>query len=193
MMHDRLLCGSRKPTARWSDDRSAHSLRTSTSDWRPGLIVTTRNIAARVSGATTGCETAAGTLKVLGPYKMIRGGNWEIRYGCGALRLRNSLMAVAFAVTRRMTSHVHSHLFDTGAGKGLQRTSRNKFENVGNHPIAAAYADSDHAGPSRAYSSKLSLVTQIVFTFHQIMHTFQFFVWSMFYTLNRYTLQLNML
>ncbi len=103
-------------------------------------------------------------------------------------------MAVAIAVTRRMTSHVHSHLFDMGAGKGLQRTSRNKFENVGNHPKAAAYANSDHAGPSRAYSSKLSLVTQIVFMFPGGMHTFHFLFGGMlFYTLNRYTLQLNML
>ena len=49
---------SRNPTARTSAARSAQKERTVARFSVPGLTVMTRKIAARVSGAATGCATA---------------------------------------------------------------------------------------------------------------------------------------
>src|SRR5262249_23606022 len=48
------------PTARNSAARSPHNDRTAATLSSPGLIVATRKIAARVSGAASGCGTALG-------------------------------------------------------------------------------------------------------------------------------------
>src|SRR5258705_8948271 len=53
-MQERLPSGSRNPTARSNAPRSAHNERTAAPLSAPGLIVTIRKIAARVSGAVTG-------------------------------------------------------------------------------------------------------------------------------------------
>src|SRR5262245_29668349 len=58
MMQERSSSAARKPTARRSAERSAQSERTGARFSSPGLIVTTRKIAARVSGEETVCETA---------------------------------------------------------------------------------------------------------------------------------------
>ena len=55
MTQDRFLSASRKPTARMSAARSAHSDRTALQLLGSGLIVTTKKIAARVSNEATGC------------------------------------------------------------------------------------------------------------------------------------------
>ena len=55
MTQDRFSSASRKPTARMSAARSAHSDLTAAQLSAPGLMVTTRKIAVRVSGALTGC------------------------------------------------------------------------------------------------------------------------------------------
>src|ERR1700722_20810535 len=60
IMHDRLPCWSRVPTARSSAERLAQSERTAVRAATPGLIVTTRKIAALVRGATTGWGIARG-------------------------------------------------------------------------------------------------------------------------------------
>src|SRR5579862_2029768 len=57
MMQDRLPSISRKPTARNSADRSPHKDRTAARLAPPGLIVTTRKIAARVKDCSTACGT----------------------------------------------------------------------------------------------------------------------------------------
>src|SRR5271165_3237287 len=55
MMQVRFPLGSRNPTERKRAASSAHSDRTATQLAAPGLIVTTRKIAARVSNVATGC------------------------------------------------------------------------------------------------------------------------------------------
>ena len=60
MTQDRLPPMSRKPTARNSAPRSAQSDFTVAALALPGFTVTTRKIAARVSGAATGCGTGGG-------------------------------------------------------------------------------------------------------------------------------------
>ena len=55
MMQDRCSSGSRNPTERSRAARSPQSVRTAVSAAAPGATVTTRKIAARVSGAATGC------------------------------------------------------------------------------------------------------------------------------------------
>ena len=60
MMHDSPASMSRNPTARTSPERSAHSVRRVARFSVPGLMLTTRKIAARLSGANTACGTAAG-------------------------------------------------------------------------------------------------------------------------------------
>ena len=62
MMQDKLPCWSRVPTARSSAERSAQSERTAVRAATPGLIVTTKKIAALVRGATTGWGIARDTL-----------------------------------------------------------------------------------------------------------------------------------
>jgi hypothetical protein len=52
-MHDKLPCGSRKPTARTNPERFAHNDLTVVRLSAPAFIVATRKIAARVSGTTT--------------------------------------------------------------------------------------------------------------------------------------------
>src|SRR6516162_2827236 len=59
-MQERAPSTSRKPTARRSAERSAQRERTGARFSSPGLIVSTRKIAARVSGVAMDCETAAG-------------------------------------------------------------------------------------------------------------------------------------
>ena len=59
MMQESAPSRSRKPTARRSAESSAQRERTRARFSSPGLIVRTRKIAVRVSGAETGCETAA--------------------------------------------------------------------------------------------------------------------------------------
>src|SRR6202011_6280750 len=54
MTQERFPSGSRKPTVRSSAARSPHNDRTAAPLAAPGLIVTTRKIAARVRGAATG-------------------------------------------------------------------------------------------------------------------------------------------
>src|SRR5215472_9485371 len=58
MTQERFWSASRNPTARNSAARSPHSDRTAATLSSPGLIVTTRKIAARVSGAATSCGFA---------------------------------------------------------------------------------------------------------------------------------------
>src|SRR5215468_1713880 len=57
MMQERASSRARKLTARISAERSAQRERTEARFSLPGLIVTTRKIAARVSGEETVCET----------------------------------------------------------------------------------------------------------------------------------------
>ena len=61
MTQESRLSGSRKPTERSSPDRSALTPRTVSSWSGPSFIVTTRNMAARVSDAATGWEIVDGT------------------------------------------------------------------------------------------------------------------------------------
>ena len=68
MMQERLPSPSRKPTARSSGPRSAHIARTASALAAPGFIVTIRKIAARVSGATTGCGV---TVVVIAPTAVV--------------------------------------------------------------------------------------------------------------------------
>src|SRR3989442_8742973 len=56
--HERLPSSSRKPTERTSAARSAQKDRIAPRFPAPGLTVTTRKIAARVSGIATGCGCA---------------------------------------------------------------------------------------------------------------------------------------
>src|ERR1700751_4193534 len=58
MMQETALSMSRNPTARTSPERSAQKERTLARFSSPGLMVTTRKIAERVSGEETSCETA---------------------------------------------------------------------------------------------------------------------------------------
>src|SRR5262245_55461504 len=60
MTHDRRPSRSRKPTARRRAARSPQTARTAARCSGPGFTVTTRKMAAGVSGATTGCGIAAG-------------------------------------------------------------------------------------------------------------------------------------
>ena len=61
MMQDSRLSESRKPTERSRPERSAARPRTVASCSAPSFIVTTRNMAARVSGAATGWGLVDGT------------------------------------------------------------------------------------------------------------------------------------
>jgi hypothetical protein len=65
MMQDSWPLRLRKPTPRSRLDRSPHKPRTAFSGAGPGLIVTTRNIAARVSLAATDWDTGAGKLETM--------------------------------------------------------------------------------------------------------------------------------
>jgi hypothetical protein len=65
MMQDNCPLRLRKPTPRNRLDRSPHKPRTAFSGAGPGLIVTTRNIAARVSLAATDWDTGAGKLETM--------------------------------------------------------------------------------------------------------------------------------
>src|SRR5262247_3422397 len=58
MIQERFSVVSRNPIARNSAARSPHSDRTAATLSSPGLIVTTRKIAARLRGAATGCGIA---------------------------------------------------------------------------------------------------------------------------------------
>ena len=58
MMQERFCAGSRKPIARKRVARSAHSDRTVAALSSPGLMVTIRKIAARVSAVGTGWQIA---------------------------------------------------------------------------------------------------------------------------------------
>ena len=60
MTQDSCPSRSRNPTERSSALRSAQNDRTTVALSSPGFTVTTRKIAARVSGAATGCGTGAG-------------------------------------------------------------------------------------------------------------------------------------
>ena len=66
MTHERFPSMSRKPTARTSAARSPQNERTAPRLSAPGFTVTTRKIAARVSGVATGCGTAAGAPAISG-------------------------------------------------------------------------------------------------------------------------------
>src|SRR5215470_1499573 len=57
-MHESAASRSRNPTARTSPERSAQNDSTLARFFSPGLMVTTRKIAQRVSGEETSCETA---------------------------------------------------------------------------------------------------------------------------------------
>src|ERR1700746_674679 len=58
MIQERFSVVSRNPIARNTAARSPHSDRTAATLSSPGLIVTTRKIAVRVSGAATSCGFA---------------------------------------------------------------------------------------------------------------------------------------
>src|SRR5215468_11527779 len=59
MMQDAAASMSRNPTARTSAERSAQKESALTRFSPPGLMVTTRKIAERVSGEETSCETGS--------------------------------------------------------------------------------------------------------------------------------------
>src|SRR6516164_2932442 len=63
---ERLASRSRKSTARISAGRPPHNDRTASRLLGPGFIVATRKIAARVSGADTGCGTAPDSTPAFG-------------------------------------------------------------------------------------------------------------------------------
>ena len=62
---ERPASRSRNSTARTRSAKSAQNERTAPRLSSPGFIVTTRKIAARVSGADTGCATTASVCEVL--------------------------------------------------------------------------------------------------------------------------------
>src|SRR5580658_9397094 len=59
MMQETAPSRSRNPTARTTPERSAQKDRTAARFSSPGLMVTTRKIAERVSAEETSCETAS--------------------------------------------------------------------------------------------------------------------------------------
>src|SRR6476469_6348160 len=64
---ERLPSISRKPTARTSAGRPLQNDRTAALLVVPGLMVTTRKIAARVKSCTTNWDTGGGPYAVIGP------------------------------------------------------------------------------------------------------------------------------
>ena len=65
MMQDNCPLRLRNPTPRSRLERSAHRPRIVPSASAPGLIVTTMNIAARVSLEATDCDTGGGRLETM--------------------------------------------------------------------------------------------------------------------------------
>ena len=91
MTHERSSSRSRNPTARTSAARSAQSERTA---WRlssPGFSATTRKIAARVSGAATGCGIRCrSACRLRRGHRLGTPSDYRCRCGCGVVVLHAS-------------------------------------------------------------------------------------------------------